>query len=127
MLVSCAAVRGRKSCFDLGELLRRGELRPDQFDVRDCTGKLPLNTAVPDISAPHQIFNDTNASFLNIIVNPSFNGGALNPQSHVVRRGAKSIAAIPEPATVMLLSLAATVSFLLEGRVVSRFQQLVNV
>jgi hypothetical protein len=33
-----------------------------------------------DTSAPHQIFNNTNAPFINSIVNPSFNGGALNPQ-----------------------------------------------
>ena len=33
-----------------------------------------------DTSAPHQIFNNTNAPFINSIVNSGFNGGALNPQ-----------------------------------------------
>lgn len=33
-----------------------------------------------DSSAPHQIFNNTNAPFINSIVNSGFNGGALNPQ-----------------------------------------------
>jgi phosphatidylinositol-3-phosphatase len=33
-----------------------------------------------DTSAPHQIFNNTNAPFINSIVNPGFNGGAFDPQ-----------------------------------------------
>src|SRR6185295_13717125 len=33
-----------------------------------------------DSTAPHQIFNNINAPFINSIVNPAFNGGALNPQ-----------------------------------------------
>jgi phosphatidylinositol-3-phosphatase len=33
-----------------------------------------------DTSAPHQILNNINAPFINSIVNPSFSGGALNPQ-----------------------------------------------
>jgi phosphatidylinositol-3-phosphatase len=35
---------------------------------------------VSDTSAPHQIYNSTNAPFINSIVNSGFNGGALNPQ-----------------------------------------------
>ncbi len=35
---------------------------------------------VSDTSAPHQIYNNTNAPFINSIVNSGFNGGALNPQ-----------------------------------------------
>jgi hypothetical protein len=34
-----------------------------------------------DTSAPHQIYNSTNAPFINSIVNSAFNGGALNPQA----------------------------------------------
>ncbi len=33
-----------------------------------------------DTSAPQQIFNNTNAPFINSIVNPYFHGGVLNPQ-----------------------------------------------
>ena len=33
-----------------------------------------------DTTAPHQIFNNANAPFINSIVNSSFNGGALNPR-----------------------------------------------
>src|SRR4051812_29574306 len=36
---------------------------------------------VSDTSAPHQIFNNADAPFINSIVNPYFNGGALNPQA----------------------------------------------
>src|SRR3954469_17204440 len=43
---------------------------------------------VSDLSAPHQIFNNTNAPFINSIVNPSFNGGALNPQVTLYGAGA---------------------------------------
>src|SRR4051794_31770505 len=32
-------------------------------------------------SSPQQIYNNANAPFINSIVNPSFNGGALNPQA----------------------------------------------
>jgi hypothetical protein len=35
---------------------------------------------VSDLSAPHQIFNNTYAPFINSIVNSGFNGGVLNPQ-----------------------------------------------
>jgi phosphatidylinositol-3-phosphatase len=33
-----------------------------------------------DLTAPHQIFNNPNAPFINSIVNPGFNGGGLDPQ-----------------------------------------------
>src|SRR3954452_21747344 len=39
-------------------------------------------------SSPQQIFNNTNAPFINSIVNPSFNGGALNPQVTLYGAGA---------------------------------------
>jgi phosphatidylinositol-3-phosphatase len=35
---------------------------------------------VSDLTAPHQIFENANAAFINSIVNPAFNGGALDPQ-----------------------------------------------
>jgi hypothetical protein len=35
---------------------------------------------VSDTSAPQQIYNNTNAPFINSIVNSGFNGGTLNPQ-----------------------------------------------
>ena len=36
---------------------------------------------VSDVSAPHPIFDNANAPFINSIVNPGFNGGSLNPQA----------------------------------------------
>jgi phosphatidylinositol-3-phosphatase len=42
---------------------------------------------VSDTSAPHQIFNNLNAPFINSIVDPYFNGGALNPQATLFGTG----------------------------------------
>ncbi len=42
---------------------------------------------VSDSSAPHQIFNSLNAPFINSIVNPYFNGGALDPQATLFGTG----------------------------------------